>query len=624
MIAQKLSNIAWKMRPSNLLKRQNNYIIAILILTLFVIGTVRYVQVTLSSIEESIPLKVVEDSQAMTDILYNIHEITHNIAIARQVAGTEREEVIELIRGNLTDIHVLLTQKRVQYGFDNLIGTAAIYGVLGTALYDIQQWMQEGIGGLPPTSDVVLSTALGRAEEALEKAEELNNHSNDIAVTLLRDQANQVDVFRDAVLLVLLGLAGLAGVLIYYIYNRRVSEIALERSELKHRRIYENATEGIFQVYADGSLMDVNPALATFLGYSSSEDMKNTVSTLAADVYDNPDIALKHLMLLSKKQYLIDEIYQWKRKDGTMTWGAINAHGVFDDHGRLLYLEGTLTDMNDRVRGEVNLRKAKEMAELANRAKSEFLANMSHELRTPLNAIIGFSELLTSEAFGSLGHPNYKEYSSDIHGAGRHLLGLINDVLDVAKIEAGQLQLSERKIDLASVIQSCFRMLSVRALEAGVALVAEVPDKLPVFIGDETRIKQVIVNLVSNAVKFTNKGGSITVAVVIREDNGLDIRVTDTGIGIAEEDIPRVLDRFGQVQTSYARNNEGTGLGLTLVQMLADVHGATFTLESEVDVGTVCTLHFPPERTMRMAEANWNEISAAEGSEQGFQHIRLN
>ncbi|MEX0583728.1 MAG: histidine kinase dimerization/phospho-acceptor domain-containing protein, partial [Sneathiella sp.] len=546
MIATKLSSIARKCRLSNLLKRQNRYIFAILLLTLFVIGTVRYVQVTLSSIEESIPLKVVEDSQAMAGILYDIYEIGHRITIAQQTAGAEREEAIDLVRKDLTELHFLLNTKRVQYGFDNLIGTAAIYGVLGPALYDVQQWMEHGIGGLPPTSDVVLATALGRAENALSKAKSLNAMSNGTAVSLLREQANKVDVFRDAVLLVLLGLAGLAGVLIYYIYNRRASEIALERSELKHRRIYENATEGIFQVYADGSLLDVNPALATFLGYSSSEDMKRSVTTLAADVYENPDIALKHFMLLSKKQYLIDEIYQWKRKDGTMTWGGINAHGVFDDNGKLLYLEGTLTDMNDRVRGEVNLRKAKEMAELANRAKSEFLANMSHELRTPLNAIIGFSELLASEAFGSLGHPNYKEYSSDIHGAGRHLLGLINDVLDVAKLEAGQLQLSERKIDLSAVIQSCFRMLSVRALEAGVALVPDLPAKLPVFVGDETRVKQIIVNLVSNAVKFTNKGGTITVAVVIRDDNGIDLRVTDTGIGIAEDDIPRVLDRFGQ------------------------------------------------------------------------------
>ncbi|MBO0333371.1 PAS domain S-box protein [Sneathiella sp. CAU 1612] len=603
MLARLKSQLTEKINFKSLLKRQNSYVIAILALTLFVIGTIRYVQETLSNIEESIPLQVIEDSQAMASILFDIEEIVQIVTVAKLADAEEREKNIATVQKKLLEVSIVLEQKRVKYGFDNLIGTAAIYGVLRPALFDLEGWLQNGIGGLPPSSDIVLTAALDRGRTALAKADSLHAHSNSAAVDLLRIQADKINVFRDAVLLVLIGLAGLAAVLIYYIYSRRASAVALEQSELKHRRIFENATEGIFQAFGDGKLLDANPALAFFLGYSSAEEMKQAVSTLQDDVYLDPEIARKHYMLICKRQYLIDEIYEWRRKDGSLTWGAINAHGVFDDNGKLLYLEGTLTDMNDRVRAEINLRKAKEMAELANRAKSEFLANMSHELRTPLNAIIGFSELLTSEAFGQLGHPNYKEYAVDIHGAGRHLLGLINDVLDVAKIEAGQLQLSERKIDLAAVIQSCFRMLSVRAAEAGVSLQTELPKNLPVFIGDETRIKQILANLVSNAVKFTNQDGKVTVAVEIRQDNGLNLRIEDTGIGIEEKDLPRVLDRFGQVQTNYARNNDGTGLGLTLVQMLVEVHGGRFTLESEVGVGTVCTVIFPPERTLRLAEA---------------------
>lgn len=259
-------------------------------------------------------------------------------------------------------------------------------------------------------------------------------------------------------------------------------------------------------------------------------------------------------------------------------------------------------EVSRRKETEKQLLQTKEAAEIANRAKSQFLANMSHELRTPLNAIIGFSELMKSESFGSLGHPNYKIYSTDILASGRHLLGMINDVLDVAKVEAEQLKLAERQFDLSSVIQSCFRMLFIRAQEAGVTLVADLPDKMPGFLGDETRIKQIIVNLVSNSVKFTDKGGTVTVTVLVRADNGLDIIVKDTGIGIAEEDIPLILKSFGQVQNSYTRNTEGTGLGLTLVQILAKVHDAAFTLESEVDVGTICTVQFPPERTMMYPE----------------------
>ncbi len=595
--------LADKFKFKSLLRRQNSYVIAILALTLFVVGTIRYVQETLSNIEESIPLKVIEDSQSMASILFEIEDIIQNVAVAKLATGTERSKEIATVKAKLQEVSIVLEQKRVKYGFDNLIGTAAIYGVLRPALFDLKGWLHNGIGGLPPTSDIVLTASLDRVRTALSKADNLHAQSNNAAVELLRIQADKISVFRDAVLLVLIGLAGLAAVLIYYIYSRRTSAVALEQSELKHRRIFENATEGIFQAYADGRLIDANPALAFFLGYSSAEEMKQDVSALQDDIYINPDIARKHYMLICKRQYLIDEIYQWRRKDGSYTWGAINAHGVFDDNGKLLYLEGTLTDMNDRVRAEVNLRKAKEIAELANRAKSEFLANMSHELRTPLNAIIGFSELLTSEAFGPHGHPNYKEYATDIHGAGRHLLGLINDVLDVAKIEAGQLQLSERKIDLSSVIQSCFRMLSVRATEAGVSLLTELPKDMPVFIGDEIRIKQILANLVSNAVKFTNQDGKVTVAVEVRKDNGINLLIKDTGIGIEEKDLPRVLDRFGQVQTNYARNNDGTGLGLTLVQMLCEIHGGQFILESEVGVGTTCTVVFPPERTVRLAEA---------------------
>ena len=598
-----ISRISAKLGLRRFQLSNNAYTAAILVLAMLVASTIYYVQVTLSGIEESIPLKIIAHEQADDVVLHGFAEVTHCLELAALVEGTKRDDILEDARKKLIGARMALEKLRAEHGYDDLIGAAAIYGILQPAFYDVGLWLDQGISGLLPSSDIVLSATIARAQDAYDVAATLHRNSYNNALDLLRRQASSIEGFRFDIILVLFAFAGLAVALIYYIYHRQTAGRALQESELRHREIYENATEGIFQVNLDGSFIDTNPALAFMLGYDSPKDLIQSIESYMSDVYTNPEMAKKHFMLLTKGQYLIDEIHQWYRKDGSLTWAAVNAHAVYDKKGRVHHFEGTLTDMNARVHAELNLRKAKEMAELANRAKSEFLANMSHELRTPLNAVIGFSEILKSEAFGPLGHENYAEYANDIHQAGKHLLEVINDVLDVAKIEAGQLNLSEQQMDMNAVIASCIRMLSVRAHDAGVTLISDIPVGLPGFIGDETRIKQIIVNLASNAIKFTNNDGKVTIGVAHGDDGGMILTVADTGIGIAEKDIPRVLDRFGQVQTTYARNNDGTGLGLTLVQMLVDIHDGDFTLESEVGTGTICRVYMPAERTVALAKA---------------------
>jgi signal transduction histidine kinase len=249
-----------------------------------------------------------------------------------------------------------------------------------------------------------------------------------------------------------------------------------------------------------------------------------------------------------------------------------------------------------------HLETALEAAASASQAKSQFLATMSHELRTPLNAIIGFSEILGTGLFGPLGDERYKEYATSIHDSGRHLLGLINDILDFSKLDAGHLELEDDEIDLAALVHESMRMMQGQANEAKVALIEEFDEDLPYLRADQRRVRQILLNLLSNATKFTPPGGEIRVSI-LRRDAGVAVAIADTGIGIAAEDIPRALERFGQVDSSLGRKYEGTGLGLPLSKRLAELHGATLDIESRVGIGTTITVAFPAERVLDSQKA---------------------
>jgi len=238
---------------------------------------------------------------------------------------------------------------------------------------------------------------------------------------------------------------------------------------------------------------------------------------------------------------------------------------------------------------------AAEVAEAASKSKSLFLASMSHELRTPLNAILGFSETMLYETFGPLGAPRYKEYLGDIHKSGSHLLSLINDILDIARFDAGQAELYEEVFDLEPLAAECMRMIAGHAEKCDIVLFTELAADLPALRADKRRIKQVLINLLSNAVKFTPAGGRVKFSAALSE-LGLAMAVRDTGIGIAEQDIPKALERFGQVDSSLARKYEGTGLGLPLSKQLMELHGGSLSLESQEGVGTTVTVTLPPDR----------------------------
>lgn len=241
---------------------------------------------------------------------------------------------------------------------------------------------------------------------------------------------------------------------------------------------------------------------------------------------------------------------------------------------------------------------ARRRAEAANNSKSRFLANMSHELRTPLNAIMGFSEVMKAEVMGPLGTPVYKEYAGNIHDSGRHLLNLINEILDLSRIEAGRYQLSEERLRLADVADDCHRLLKLRAEAKGLTIELEVAQDLPPVWADQRAMRQIFLNLMSNALKFTPKGGVIVVRVANLDNGGQLISIRDNGPGIPPDEIPKVLQPFGQGSLAFQTAEGGTGLGLSIVQSLVELHGGAFELRSELRRGTEALIALPVRRVM--------------------------
>ena len=257
-------------------------------------------------------------------------------------------------------------------------------------------------------------------------------------------------------------------------------------------------------------------------------------------------------------------------------------------------------EIGERQRIEEELRKAKERAEMASRAKSEFLANMSHELRTPLNAIIGFSDFIRNEVLGPVGSPQYLDYLNSIHDSGLHLLEIINDILDIARVEGGRVELSEQLQPAAEAVGAAARLIKEQARLGGVTVTTDLgPPGIQLF-ADQRIVKQACLNLLSNAVKFTPEGGRVHVAVELAPDGGLVVRISDTGIGIAAENLDKVMAPFGQVDSSLARKHTGTGLGLPLANAFAELHGGSLELSSTPGRGTVTELRFPPLRVRQL------------------------
>lgn len=362
------------------------------------------------------------------------------------------------------------------------------------------------------------------------------------------------------------------------------------------RELFENAVEGIYRTTPQGKVLRANKALVQLNGFDSEQDLIRAVEDIANQWYVDPGRRARFMALVEEADEVKDFESEVRRVGtGERMWVSENARAVRDEDGNILCYEGSIVDITSRKEAEIGLLKAKEEAEAANRAKTQFLANMSHELRTPLNTVIGFTDLMQKQLFGPVGDARYLDYLNDVHASGLLLLQLIDDVLDIAKHEAGKLDIDVSAIDPGALLDKAARMLAERAARKGVAMTVDAREPLPVLYGDERRLRQVLINLISNAIKFTPAGGAVTAGAAYR-DKCIEFVVSDTGIGIAPRDHERVFRPFERIGSVMVRREEGTGLGLPLSKDLVELHGGTIALDSAPGRGTTITVRLDPKR----------------------------
>ncbi len=373
------------------------------------------------------------------------------------------------------------------------------------------------------------------------------------------------------------------------------SQAAIEKAEAEYRSIFENSIEGIFQATPGlGRFLNINPAMVMLLGYRLKTDLLTSVTSIANQLFvDSGDILALESFLQNKDSVLGYETRLYK-KDKSIFWASVTARSVYDESGNLMYYEGSLLDVTERRKRE-KAEMEREAAQAASRSKSAFLANMSHEFRTPLNAILGFTQMMTNDKELSMIH---REYLESINHSGEHLLMLINDILDMSKIEAGRTLLEPKDFDLYEMLSTLESMTRFKAEQKSLQFMVERSLNLPRYImADEKKLRQALLNLLSNAVKFTKKGGIVLTVKqeTIKTDASklcLEFQVTDTGIGIHQDDINDIFKPFVQVSSKHF-SNEGTGLGMAICKNFVYLLGGKLRLKSEIGKGSVFSFAIP-------------------------------
>ena len=398
-----------------------------------------------------------------------------------------------------------------------------------------------------------------------------------------------------------LGGQFIAGLIIFAVLSfvlsllQRVAENTRKRvtaGEASYRAFFDHAVEGIFRTTPSGNYLAVNQALADIYGYPTPEALIIGLTDISAQLYADPKRRDEFRRLMQAHDVVTNFVSEIRHRSGRRIWISENARAVRDWSGALLCYEGTVEDVTEKFEQERALRAALRQAEIANKMKAAFLAAMSHELKTPLNAVLGFSEIIRDEILGPVGNQGYRDYAADIHNSGARLLTVINDVLDVSRLEGGLLTIEARPEAVLDVAEAAIKLAQgithdQRKIEM------DVPEDVPPLLVDPRRLAQALGNLLANALKFTPPAGPVRFAAHPRADGGIDLVIGDGGIGMAEETIAAALEPFRQLDGTLSRRFEGTGLGLSIAKALAELHGGTLHVQSAMGEGTTVTISLP-------------------------------
>jgi len=412
---------------------------------------------------------------------------------------------------------------------------------------------------------------------------------------------------------ILLGLIGAMSAMAYaaalavmvQLVHRR-SESTVRAGEERYRLLAENATDMITRHDEKGRVIFASLAAQQLFGEPAQKiagdglfervhvaDRPAYLTALSRSFANNEPIAVEFRVRRAGSAEAAR--YVWVE----MRCRPLRAEGAPLDRPGIV---AVTRDISDRKAQEAEILRTRDDAESASRAKTQFLANMSHELRTPLNAVIGFSEILNRELFGSLGEARYRDYARLIHESGEHLLNVVNDILDMSKIEAGKFKIVKEPFDVAPLVKSCCDLMRHTAEQRSLSLIMDVAPGIPELPADKRACKQMLLNVISNAIKFTDPGGWVRVSAVLADGN-IEFIVADNGIGIAEQDLPKLGNPFVQANNSYDRSYDGAGLGLSVVKGLARLHGGRLELASKLGEGTIATIVLPLEGAGESVEA---------------------